>query len=123
MAQDLISDSLNQIMNAKRAKKQTLTLARQSKLLVSILEIMKNLGYIDFEKNNSEIKISIKELNKCCAIKPRYTVGLDKFDDYIRRFLPARNFGYIIVSTSKGLMLHKDAQENKLGGCLIAYFY
>ena len=123
MSQDIISDSLNQIMNAKRAKKDTLVLERSSQLLLKVLDMMKNLGYIEYEKNDKKIKITIKELNHCKAIKPRYTVAKDKIEFYSRRFLPARNFGYIIVSTNKGLMIHSEAQENKLGGCLIAYFY
>jgi len=123
MSQDIISDSLNQIMNAKRAKKEVVVLSKSSQLLVNVLDMMKNFGYIDYEKDDKKIKISIKELNHCQAIKPRYTVAKDKIEFYSRRFLPARNFGYIVVSTNKGLMIHSEAQENKIGGCLIAYFY
>jgi small subunit ribosomal protein S8 len=123
MSQDIISDSLNQIMNAKRAKKDSVVLARSSQLLLKILDMMKNLGYLDYTKDDKKIKITIKELNHCQAIKPRYTVAKNKIEFYSRRFLPARNFGYILVSTNKGLMIHSEAQENKLGGCLIAYFY
>lgn len=123
MSQDIISDSLNQIMNAKRAKKDSVVLERSSQLLIKVLNMMKDLGYITYEKDDKKIKIAMKELNHCKAIKPRYTVSKDKIDFYTRRFLPARNFGYIIVSTNKGLMTHTEAVENKLGGCLIAYFY
>jgi small subunit ribosomal protein S8 len=123
MSQDIISDSLNQIMNAKRAKKDTVVLEKSSQLLIKVLDMMKDFGYIAFEKDDKKIKIAIKELNHCKSIKPRYTVSKDKIDFYSRRFLPARNFGYLIVSTNKGLMTHTEATENKLGGCLIAYFY
>ena len=44
-------------------------------------------------------------------------------DKYIRRYLPARNIGTVIISTNKGMMTHKEAAEEKIGGCVIAYFY
>ncbi len=123
MSQDLISDALNGIMNAKKAGKTQLTIKRTSKLLVKVLEIMKQFNYIEYESENSRITVIIKELNECRAVKPRYAVANGSIEKYVRRFLPARNFGYVIISTSKGLMTHQDAQENKIGGSIIAYFY
>ena len=112
MSQDIISDTLNQIMNAKRAKKDSVKVKRHSKILVEILELAKKRGYI--ESYN---------LNECMTIKPRFTVQVKDFDKYVRRYLPARNFGMMIVSTSSGLMTHDEAQEKNIGGSLMAYFY
>jgi len=123
MSQDILSDILNRIMNAKKAKKTNLVTTRFSKLLISVLDLMKQYNYIDYELAEGKLKIAIKELSECKAIKPRYTVGKSKIEGYTRRFLPARNFGYVIISTSKGLMTQQEAQENKIGGSLIAYFY
>jgi len=123
MSQDILSDVLNEIMNAKKAKKEQIVIVRNSKLLLRVLEVMKQYGYIDYELADGKLKIILKELNECRAIKPRYSVDVSKIDKYTRRFLPARNFGYILISTSKGLLTHQEAQENKIGGCLIAYFY
>lgn len=123
MSQDRVADILNQIMNAQRAKKTTLVTTSSSKLLIAILEIMKQYGYIDFELKEGKLTITLKEISKCMAIKPRYAVGKKEMEKYIRRFLPARNFGYVLVSTSKGLMTHQEAQEKNIGGSLIAYFY
>jgi ribosomal protein S8 len=123
MSQDKISDILNEIMNAKRARKESIVVTRTTKLLLKIFEMMKQYGYIEYEVQEDKIKIDIKQLNECRSIKPRYSVGKKNLEKYIRRFLPARNFGYVVVSTSKGLMTHQEAQENKIGGSLIAYFY
>jgi len=123
MGQDIISDVLNQIMNAKRARKTNLISKKYSKLLLNILDIMKSNGYIDYSVEDNTLKITLNELNECKAIKPRYSVNKKNIDGYIRRFLPSRNFGYILVSTNKGVMTHNDAKENKIGGSLIAYFY
>ena len=123
MSQDIVADVLNQIMNARRAKKEKIVTTRFSKLLINILDIMKQGGYIEYEMEEKELKIMIKEISECKAIKPRYSVNKKTIDKYVRRFLPSRNFGFVIVSTNKGLMTHQEAQENKIGGSLIAYFY
>lgn len=127
MSQDIISDALNQIMNAKRIGKKELEITRVSKVLKSLLNLMKKAGHIDFtiegDEKKSKAVVRIIKLNECLAIKPRYHVGVGDIDKYLRRFLPSRNFGVLVVSTNKGLMGHNDAYENKLGGSLIAYFY
>lgn len=123
MSQDIVSDTLNQMMNAKKANKTSIVVTRYSGLLIRVLEMMKQYGYIEYELTDNKLKINLKDVSECKSIKPRYTVGKSEVEKYVRRFLPARNFGYVLVSTSKGLMTHQEAQENKIGGSLIAYFY
>ena len=41
----------------------------------------------------------------------------------MKRFLPARNLGILIISTNQGLITHVDAIDKNIGGSLIAYFY
>jgi small subunit ribosomal protein S8 len=123
MSQDILSDVLNELMNAKRAKKSSITISKSSSLLSRVLDMMKQYGYLDYEKNENKTMIVMKDMTECRAVKPRYAVSKKQIEKYTRRFLPARNMGYIIISTSKGLMTHQEAQENKLGGSIIAYFY
>lgn len=125
MSQDTISDGLNMIMNAKRAGKSSVVVKRYSKVLVEILDIMKSAGVIDYkiDTEKREILIDAKKLNKCQAIKPRFSANKKNMDKYIKRFLPARNVGLIIISTNKGMVLHREAKEKGIGGSLIAYFY
>ncbi len=124
MSQDIISDCLNQIMNAKKAKKQEVRIKRYSKFLINILDLMKKFNYLDFEIGDKEIKIEIKKnLNECRAIKPRYPVTVNEIEKYVRRFLPARDFGIILISTNKKLITHENALEKNLGGSLIAYVF
>jgi len=78
---------------------------------------------LDYEIQGNKVKIDIKDLNAITAIKPRYTVPVKKINFYVRRYLPARNFGFVVVSTNQGLMDHKKAEKENLGGCLIAYMY
>jgi len=123
MSQDIIADALNQIMNAKKARKNEVTVEKHSKLLRNVLDIAKEHGYLDYSVNGRRLKIEIKELNEIKAVKPRYSVSVEKINGYVRRFLPARNFGFVVVSTNKGLMKHEEAEEQNLGGCLIAYMF
>ena len=123
MSQDIVADGLNEIMNAKRAKKTEVNIKKHSKLLRSILDIAKESGYLDYKIQDSELKVKIINLNMIKVIKPRYTVSVKKIKVYVRRFLPAKNFGFIIVSTNKGIVKHNEAEEQNLGGCLIAYMY
>jgi len=127
MSQDIVADGLNRIMNAKRVGKTQVEITRTSKVLVNLLEIMKKKGHIEFEIAGTEEKptviVTFVKINLCKAIKPRYQVGVDGIDKYLRRFLPSRNFGTMIISTDKGLLTQKEAYANKIGGSLIVYFY
>jgi len=123
MSQDIVADALNQIMNAKKARKKEIVIKKHSKLLRNILDIIKEAGYLDYEVKGTELKIEIKQLNEFKAVKPRYTIPVKRINHYVRRFLPAKDFGFVIISTNKGLMKHYEAEDQNLGGCLIAYVY
>jgi small subunit ribosomal protein S8 len=125
MSQDIVADGLNQIMNIKRIQKQELVIKRYSKVLLSLLEMMKVRGHIDYEVNEEAKTVSVKliKINECRAIKPRYYVSVGGIDKYLRRFLPSRNFGTLVISTNKGMLSHTDAVKENLGGSVVAYFY
>ena len=125
MSQDIVSDGLNEIMNAKRVEKRELVIRRYSKVLVGLLEMMKAAGHIDYsvDVEDRSVKVSIIKLNECRAVKPRYYVSAGGVDKYLRRFLPSRNFGTLVISTNKGLVSHKDALKLNVGGSVVAYFY
>ncbi len=125
MSQDIVADGLNQIMNARRIQKRELIVKRYSKVLLNLLEMMTKKAYLEFEveEKAKSVNIKILKLNECKAVKPRYYVGVAGIDKYLRRFLPSRRFGTLVISTSKGMMGHKEAIKENLGGSVIAYFY
>ena len=123
MSQDVVSDGLNQVMNAKRIEKGEVIIRRYSKVLVGILELMKKDGYIDYEIDESGARVKILKLNECRAVKPRYFTSVHGMDKYVRRFLPSRNFGILVLSTNKGLISHKDALKLNIGGSVVAFYY
>ena len=123
MSQDIVADGLNVIMNAKKARKTKVVLTKYSKVLRHILDLAKEGGLLDYEVDGTKLKVEIKDLNMIRSIKPRYTVKKDNINFYVRRYLPAKDFGIILISTPKGIMTHLEAKENNMGGKLLAYCY
>ena len=61
--------------------------------------------------------------NKIGVVTPNFTVQQNSFEMFEQRYLPAKDFGVLIVTTNKGIMTHKQAKERRLGGKLLAYAY
>ncbi|HNV01303.1 MAG TPA: 30S ribosomal protein S8 [archaeon] len=126
---DPVMNGLTIIRNSELASKTECEVRPASKFFGEILKIAKNNGYIgDYKLIEDHQKLSYKvslngKLNTIKAIKPRYAVKRDEFEKYEKRYLPARDVGLIIVSTSKGLVTHTEAKAQKLGGRLIAFMY
>lgn len=126
---DTLSNVLSNILNAEKKGKFICTVTPASKTTKNVLEILNKNGYIGSLKfiENSKgglIEVNLPgKINKCGVIKPRFSVKLNEYEKFEKRFLPAKNFGILIISTSKGMMTHIEAIEKKLGGKLIAYCY
>jgi small subunit ribosomal protein S8 len=50
-------------------------------------------------------------------------VRIDEFEDWEKKFLPSRDVGLLVVSTSSGVLSHKEAGEKHIGGKLLAFIY
>jgi len=100
-----------------------------SKLLGRVLRIMQLNGYIgEFEFIDDgrlgKFKVQLLgRINKCGAIKPRFPAKVGEFEEWETKFLPSRNVGLMIVSTSEGVIAHKDAEQKNIGGRLLAFVY
>ena len=126
---DPLASVLSNITNAEAKGKKECLVHPSSKITKQILKTLKENGYIkEFEEISKErggtIKIQlVGKINKCNVIKPRYSFTKKDYEKYEKRYLPAKNFGIIIVTTSKGIMRHDLAIEKGLGGKLLAYCY
>ncbi len=129
MLNDPLANVLNDMNMASIAGKPECIVKPVSKIITKVLQILQDQKYIgSFEvaddKKAGLIKINlIGALNKCGVIKPRFPVKLDDYEKFEKRYLPAKDFGFIIVSTSQGIMTHNEAKDKKLGGKLLAYIY
>lgn len=126
---DTLATVLSQLNNAVNVGKDTVTTKHSSKQIKTVLTIMKEKGYIGgFDevvdsKGNYYVIHLIGQLNKCGVVKPRFSVKADALERYEKQFLPARNFGMLIISTNQGMMTHIEAKEKGIGGRLISYCY
>lgn len=125
---DSLADSMSKIDNATRALYKTVTL-KKTKLLVNILDLLKRNSYVgDYEiiedGRQGLVQLNlVGTINKCSIVKPRFPVTVEELEKYERRFLPAKDFGVLIISTNKGLLTQKEAKEHNVGGTLVAYCY
>ena len=122
MLNDPIADMLTRIRNAALQKHRYVDV-RASKLITSILFVMKETGFVlDFVKseNQKEIRVFLKyHLNKFSLIQ-----GLKRMSTPGRRVyigwqdvpVVQNGLGLAVVSTSKGVMSGQKAKHEKVGG-------
>ncbi len=126
---DTLANAMSKIQFYEVTGKTEVAIYPTSKTIKKILEIMNSYNYIGNYKATKTTRgetLSLNllgKINKCGVIKPRFNVKKDGFEKFERRYLPAKNFGFIIVSTSKGIMTNEEAKEKGIGGKLIAYIY
>jgi len=126
---DAIANGLTSIVNNELRNKRQCVLSPASKLLGRVLRVMQLNGYVgEFEfiddGRTGKFKVQLLgRVNKCGAIKPRFSVKTDEFEMWEKRFLPSRNIGILIVSTPQGVISHREAKEKKIGGKLLAFVY
>jgi len=129
MLNDPLANVLSYVNNHERLGRKEITVANNSKFIRQILTILNENGYLGEYKEIEDGKGKLLEINligainKTGVIKPRFNVKKDDFEKFEKRYLPAKDFGIMIVSTSKGLLTHVQAKEKALGGRLICYCY
>jgi ribosomal protein S8 len=62
-------------------------------------------------------------LNKTGVISPRYNVQLRDLEKWVVKLLPSRQFGYVVLTTSAGIMDHEEARRKHVAGKIIGFFY
>jgi len=128
MRHDPLADFFSSLKNAERAGKKEVIFA-YSKLITKILDVMQKYGYIKgYEvikrKNYREVLIKLANaINECNVIKPRHSFKYEELLKFKRRYLPAIDFGILIVSTSQGVMSDRELEEKKIGGVLLGYVF
>ena len=125
----VLARSLRTIANAERNGKKQVILRPVSKVVVKFLQVMQKKGYIDeFEliddRRAGKIVINLNgRLNKCGAVCPRYDVDVTGFETWVKNVLPSRQFGYVVLTTSLGIMDHDEARKRNTGGKILGFFY
>ena len=129
MRHDVLSDALSALKTQADKGQSEIVIRPVSNLIKAVFEILKKEGYIesyevieDGRGRYAKVKVT-NQVNKIGSIRPRFAVSLQEFEKFEKRYLPAKDFGRLILSTSKGLMTHLEAKASGQGGVLLAYVY
>ena len=107
---DPLADALTNIRNNELQVNDSCVISPASKLIGQVLSTMQKENYIgnfEYVDDNRAGKFIVElkgNINKCGVIKPRHAVKKDEFEKFEKRYLPAKNFGILIVTTPKGIM-------------------
>ena len=121
---DPIGDLIARINNAQMRKKPKVS-TPGSRLRVSVLDVLKNEGYIrgyatvDHADGRSELEIELKYFDGQPVIREMSRVSKPGRRVYVAvRNLPRINngLGVAILSTPKGVMADHDARDANVGG-------
>jgi small subunit ribosomal protein S8 len=129
MQHDTLNDAMAVIKNAERVGKGECTVRPSSKLVGRVLKVMQESGYIrQFELvedgRSRMFKVALSgQINDCGVIRPRYSVKVADLEKYEARYLPAQDFGVLILTTTKGVVTHMEAKKGGVGGKLLAFVY
>lgn len=126
---DTLANGLTIILNNEMRNKRECIISSASKLLGRVLRVMQLNGYIgefEFIDDGRSGKFRVQllgRIGKCGAIRPRFPVKNNEFENWEKKFLPSREIGLLIVSTSRGIMSHREAKKKGIGGRLLAFVY
>jgi len=123
---DPISDMLNRIRNAQAVLQETVSIPF-SNLKYEIAKILEKKGFVERvekkgRKTKRTIEISLKYQDKNPAISGLVRVSKPGQRIYtkVKKIKKVKGgYGIAIISTSKGLMIDKEARTQKLGGEVI----
>ncbi|ARM75940.1 30S ribosomal protein S8 [Acidianus manzaensis] len=127
-----LSNALVTLYNNEVRRNKQAILTPGSKLIINVLRAIQKEGYIgEFEyiddgRWGKVVVQLLGRINKCGPISPRYSLAyrdMINLPQHIRSYLPSKEIGVILVSTSKGVMTHKDAARQRLGGIALGYIY
>jgi small subunit ribosomal protein S8 len=127
--QDPLANVLINIMNSEERGRSECIVTPAPKLVANVLRVLQRHGYIgefEFIDDGRLGKLRIQLLgrvNRCGVIKPYFSVSYKEIDNYVYQYLPAKDIGILILTTPKGILTHREAISNKIGGRLLAYVY
>merc|ERR1712137_220616 len=98
-------------------------------VIIKFLRVMQKFGYIgdvtlvDDHRSGKIVVNLIGRLNKCGVISPRFDVPIGNIEKWTNDLLPSRQFGFVVLTTSAGIMDHEEAKRKHVGGKILGFFF
>mmetsp|Transcript_15934 Transcript_15934/g.26276 ORF Transcript_15934/g.26276 Transcript_15934/m.26276 type:complete len:131 (+) Transcript_15934:49-441(+) len=124
-----LNDALRTISNAERRGFRQVLIRTSSKVIVRVLVLLQQHGYIgefevvDDHRANKIVVNLLGRINKTGVISPRFDVKVLDIEKWINNLLPSRQFGFILLTTSEGIIDHVEARKRGVGGKILGYVY
>ena len=126
---DPLSSALSKVLNGEARGQTRCLIFPASRIIKEVFKVMRDHGYMGEYKEIKDSKGDVLKvnllgtINQCGAIKPRFSIKKDGFEKFEKRYLPAKGFGILVVSTQEGLTTNEVCKKKSIGGRLIAYCY
>ena len=129
MLHNVLANALKCLLNAEKKGRRQVIIKPASKVLIKFLKLMQKRGYIgefeviDDHRSGKVVIELLGRINKCGVISPRFDVSLSKVEQWTNNILPSRQFGFLVLTTTKGILDHNQAKHKGTGGKVLGFFY
>ncbi|CAK5046436.1 unnamed protein product [Meloidogyne enterolobii] len=121
---NVLADALKSINNAEKRGKRQVIIRPSSKVIVRFLTVMMKHGYIgEFEivDDHRAGKIVVNLTGR--INNPRFDIRMADLEKWTSNLLPSRQFGFLVLTTSSGIMDHEEARRKHAGGKILGFFF
>lgn len=128
MSSRLLAQACTSLNNANAQNRRQVLIRNINSTVIRFFTMMQAYGYISDinivrDKRVQKMCVTLTgRLNKCAAISPNYDLKKDEVERFRASVLPARQFGHLVLHTTKGMKDHNEC-IGKIGGKVLGYFF
>jgi small subunit ribosomal protein S8 len=129
MQMDPLVDALTKIRAYEERRRKEVILSPTSSVIQDVLATLQKAQYIgEVERiedgRGGKFRVQLLgRINKCAGIRPRFPVKFSEITEYEKKYLPAVDFGILVLTTPEGVMSQTEAHDKGIGGRLLAFVY